>query len=92
VTDKKNNMSAQNAKDYWQANLRLLAKLLIIWFAVSFGCGILLVDWLDQFSFFGFKLGFWFAQQGAIYVFVALIFVYAWRIQIIERQYGVSED
>ncbi|MDA8782489.1 DUF4212 domain-containing protein [Porticoccaceae bacterium] len=92
MTDKKNNMSAQNAKDYWQANLRLLAKLLIIWFAVSFGCGILLVDWLDQFSFFGFKLGFWFAQQGAIYVFVALIFVYAWRIQIIERQYGVSED
>jgi putative solute:sodium symporter small subunit len=92
VTDKKNNMSVQNAKDYWQANLRLLAKLLIIWFAVSFGCGILLVDWLDQFSFFGFKLGFWFAQQGAIYVFVALIFVYAWRIQIIERQYGVSED
>lgn len=92
MTDKKKNMSAQNAKDYWQANLRLLAKLLIIWFAVSFGCGILLVDWLDQFSFFGFKLGFWFAQQGAIYVFVALIFVYAWRIQIIERQYGVSED
>lgn len=92
MTDKKNNMSVQNAKDYWQANLRLLAKLLIIWFAVSFGCGILLVDWLDQFSFFGFKLGFWFAQQGAIYVFVALIFVYAWRIQIIERQYGVSED
>ena len=92
MTDKKNNMSAQNAKEYWQANLRLLAKLLIIWFAVSFGCGILLVDWLDQFSFFGFKLGFWFAQQGAIYVFVALIFVYAWRIQIIERQYGVSED
>lgn len=92
MTDKKKNMSAQNAKDYWQANLRLLAKLLIIWFAVSFGCGILLVDWLDQFSFSGFKLGFWFAQQGAIYVFVALIFVYAWRIQIIERQYGVSED
>lgn len=92
MTDKKNNMSAQNAKDYWQANLRLLAKLLIIWFAVSFGCGILLVDWLDQFSFFGFKLGFWFAQQGAIYVFVALIFIYAWRIQVIERQFGISED
>lgn len=92
MTNKKNNMSAQNAKNYWQANLRLLGKLLCIWFAVSFGCGILLVDWLDQFSFFGFKLGFWFAQQGAIYVFVALIFIYAWRIQVIERQFGISED
>lgn len=50
------------------------------------------MDWLDQFTFFGFKLGFWFAQQGAIYVFVALIFIYAWRIQIIERQFGVDDD
>jgi len=56
---------------YWQANLKLLAKLLVVWFAVSFGCGIILVDWLDQFTIAGFKLGFWFAQQGAIYVFVA---------------------
>ena len=86
------NLSGQNTEDYWQANLRLLGKLLIIWFAVSFGCGIILVDWLDQFSVFGFKLGFWFAQQGAIYVFVALIFIYAWRIQIIERQFGVDDD
>ena len=82
----------KNAADYWRANLSLLAKLLVVWFAVSFGCGILLVDWLDQFTFFGFKLGFWFAQQGAIYVFVALIFIYAWRIQIIERQFGVDDD
>ena len=86
------NLSGQNTKDYWQANLRLLGKLLIIWFAVSFGCVIILVDWLDQFSVFGFKLGFWFAQQGAIYVFVALIYIYAWRIQIIERQFGVDDD
>ena len=85
-------LSEQNAADYWRANLRLLAKLLMVWFAVSFGCAILLVDWLDQFSFFGFKLGFWFAQQGAIYVFVALIFIYAWRIQAIERQFGVDDD
>jgi putative solute:sodium symporter small subunit len=85
-------LSQQNATDYWRANLRLLAKLLLVWFAVSFGCGILLVDWLDQFTLFGFKLGFWFAQQGAIYVFVALIFIYAWRIQIIERQFGVDDD
>ena len=85
-------LTEQNARDYWQANLSLLAKLLLVWFAVSFGCGILLVDWLDQFTLFGFKLGFWFAQQGAIYVFVALIFIYAWRIQIIERQFGVDDD
>ena len=59
---------------------------------MSFGCAILFVDWLDQFSFFGFKLGFWFAQQGAIYVFVALIFIYAWRINGIDRAFGVNDD
>lgn len=80
------------AKGYWRANLRLLAQLLTVWFAVSFGFGILLADWLDQFSFFGFKLGFWFAQQGAIYVFVALIFIYARRIVVIERRFGVDDD
>ena len=85
-------LTTQNAADYWHTNLRLLAKLLTVWFVVSFGCGILLVDWLDQFTFFGFKLGFWFAQQGAIYVFVALIFIYAWRIQTIVRQFGVDDD
>ncbi|MBT8138258.1 MAG: DUF4212 domain-containing protein [Gammaproteobacteria bacterium] len=85
-------ISENNAKAYWHANLRLLAILLAVWFAVSFGCGILLVDWLDQFSLFGFKLGFWFAQQGAIYVFVALIFIYAWRISVIERRFGVDDD
>ena len=74
------------------ANISLLSKLLAVWFVVSFGCGIILVDWLDQFSLFGFKLGFWFAQQGAIYVFVALIFIYAWRMKVIDRQFGVSDD
>ena len=62
---------SDNNKAYWRANISLLSKLLVVWFVVSFGCGIILVDWLDQFSLFGFKLGFWFAQQGAIYVFVA---------------------
>ena len=81
-----------SAKAYWQANLALLAKLLLVWFVVSFGCAILFVDRLDQFSFFGFKLGFWFAQQGAIYVFVALIFIYAWRINGIDRAFGVNDD
>jgi putative solute:sodium symporter small subunit len=84
--------SSDNDKAYWRANISLLSKLLVVWFVVSFGCGIILVDWLDQFSLFGFKLGFWFAQQGAIYVFVALIFIYAWRMKIIDRQFGVSDD
>ena len=84
--------SSDNNKAYWRANVNLLSKLLVVWFVVSFGCGIILVDWLDQFSLFGFKLGFWFAQQGAIYVFVALIFIYAWRMKIIDRQFGVSDD
>ena len=84
--------SSDNNKAYWRANVSLLSKLLVVWFVVSFGCGIILVDWLDQFSLFGFKLGFWFAQQGAIYVFVALIFIYAWRMKVIDRQFGVSDD
>jgi putative solute:sodium symporter small subunit len=83
---------SDNNKAYWRANISLLSKLLVVWFVVSFGCGIILVDWLDQFSLFGFKLGFWFAQQGAIYVFVALIFIYAWRMKVIDRQFGVSDD
>ena len=81
-----------NQKNYWKANLKLLAKLLVVWFTVSFGCGIILADWLDQFSVFGFKLGFWFAQQGAIYVFVALIFVYARQMKLLDRQFGVGGE
>ena len=77
---------------YWRANLRLMLILLSIWFVVSFGFGILLVDWLNQFSFFGFKLGFWWAQQGSIYVFVVLIFVYTARMKKIDRQHGVSDE
>ena len=70
---------------YWQANIRLVLSLLSIWFLVSYGCGILFVDILDLFQFFGFKLGFWFSQQGSIYVFVVLIFVYINRMKKIER-------
>jgi len=76
---------------YWKANLKLLAKLLAVWFVVSFGFGILLVDWFNQFQFFGFKLGFWFAQQGSIYVFVALIFIYAFRMRRLDREFGVED-
>lgn len=77
---------------YWRENLRLMLVLLAIWFCVSFGFGILLVDWLDQFRFFGFKLGFWFAQQGSIYVFVGIIFYYVHGMNKIDRKYNVHED
>ena len=67
----------KNASDkYWKKNLKYLLILLSIWFAVSFGFGILLIDELNQIKIGGFKLGFWFAQQGSIYVFVTLIFIY----------------
>ena len=69
-------MKSKKSKDYWRKNLKYLIILLSIWFTVSFGFGVILVDQLNTFQFFGFKLGFWFAQQGSIYVFVILIFVY----------------
>ena len=77
---------------YWKENLSLLAKLFVVWFVVSFGCGILFVDVLNNIQFFGFKLGFWFAQQGAIYVFVALIFVYMAKMNALDKKYGVDEE
>ncbi|MBL4623624.1 MAG: DUF4212 domain-containing protein, partial [Flavobacteriales bacterium] len=67
---------SNTAQYYWKTNLKYLAILLLIWFAVSFGCGILFVDELDTIRIGGFKLGFWFAQQGSMYVFVILIFIY----------------
>ena len=81
-----------NNNDYWRANLRLMLSLLAVWFIVSFGCGILFVDFLDQFRLFGYKLGFWFSQQGSIYVFVALIFVYVWQMNKLDRKFGVDEE
>jgi len=69
-----------------------VALCLVIWFGVSFVCGILLLDFLNQFEIAGFKLGFWFAQQGSIYVFVALIFFYAWRMSAIDKRHNVEED
>ena len=82
----------EHAKDYWKENLRLLVTLLVIWFAVSFGFGILLVEPLNSIPLFGFKLGFWFAQQGSIYVFVILIFVYVAKMKALDRKYDVHED
>ena len=82
----------KNTDSYWRANLRLMISLLVVWFLVSFGCGILFVDYLNQFRLFGFKLGFWFSQQGSIYIFVILIFVYVWRMNKLDKRYGVDED
>ena len=81
-------------REYWKRNLRCVLLLLSIWFLVSFGCGILFVDQLDRIRIpgTGFGLGFWFAQQGSIYVFVVLIFVYVGWMNRLDRQYGVSED
>ena len=85
-------LNEQQAKEYWQRNLSLMIKLLVIWFVVSYGCGILLVDVLNQVQIGGFKLGFWFTQQGSIYVFVALIFYYAKKMGDLDREFGVDED
>lgn len=78
-------------QNYWKTNLTYLAVLLSIWFLVSFVFGILLVDQLNQIRIGGFGLGFWFAQQGSIYVFVVLIFVYVWLMNRLDKKYDVDE-
>ena len=80
-----------NKKDYWKQNLKYLAILLSIWFLVSFLCGILFADYLNQFMLGGFPLGFWFAHQGAIYFFVILIFVYVFLMHRLDKKYKVDE-
>ncbi len=77
---------------YWKRNLRLLFVLLIIWFSVSFMASILCADYLNQFSILGVPFAFWMAQQGSIYVFVLLIFFYTWRMNTIDKEFGVNED
>ena len=78
-------------KQYWKTNLKYLLILLTIWFFVSFGCSILFVDVLDEYRLGGFKLGFWFAQQGSIYVFVLLIFVYVYLMNQLDKKHNVDE-
>ena len=73
--------------NYWYSNLKILSILLTIWFIVSFGFGIILSDFLDQFQIGGFKLGFWFAQQGSIYFFVLLIFIYIYFMNKLDKKY-----
>lgn len=76
---------------YWERNISLMLRLLCVWFVVSFGCGILLVDVLNQIQIGGYKLGFWFAQQGSMYCFVALVFYYAKRMAALDREFDVDE-
>ncbi|WDD99629.1 MULTISPECIES: DUF4212 domain-containing protein [Thalassomonas] len=78
-------------QSYWQKNLRLIMICLLIWFIVSFGFGLLLVEPLNNFSLGGYKLGFWFAQQGSIYTFVALIFWYSSKMNKLDKEHGVEE-
>jgi putative solute:sodium symporter small subunit len=84
-------MSKSDMKAYWKENLKYLAILLSIWFLVSYVFGIFLVEELNSIKFGGFKLGFWFAQQGAMYVFVVLIFVYVKLMNKLDKKYGVDE-
>ncbi len=84
--------SSEQAQTYWKENLSIMGTLLAIWFAVSYGAGILFVDVLNNIQFGGFKLGFWFAQQGSIYTFVALIFIYVVKMNALDKKYQVNED
>jgi putative solute:sodium symporter small subunit len=81
----------KKATAYWKENVKYLFVLLSIWFAVSFGAGILFKEALDSIQLGGFKLGFWFAQQGSIYVFVILIFVYVYLMNQLDKKYGYNE-
>ncbi len=84
--------ASSNASAYWAENIRLVIGCLIVWFVVSYGFGILLVHQMNKIQIGGYELGFWFAQQGSIYTFVALIFFYASRMNKLDRKYNLQED
>ena len=84
-------MPQKDLKKYWRTNLKYLAILLGVWFIVSYGFGILLVDELNTIKIGGFKLGFWFAQQGSIYVFVIIILIYIKLMNKLDEKYEVNE-
>ena len=86
------NSKSSQINAYWKENIRIVLSLLSIWFLVSFGMSILFVDYLDNFRFFGFKLGFWMAQQGSIYFFLVIIFVYVYKMKKLDRKYDVDEN
>ena len=85
-------MSDKSREEYWRRNIRLVTQCLIVWFVVSFGFGIILVHPLNAISIGVYKLGFWFAQQGSMYVFVGLIFFYSNRIGKLDKEFGVEEE
>lgn len=85
-------MADNSRAEYWRRNLKLVIGCLVVWFVVSFGFGILLVHPLNTIQIAGYKLGFWFAQQGSMYVFVALIFIYAHLVGKLDKEFGVEED
>ena len=87
---KTKNMNKKTAKQYWRQNIKYLVILLTIWFTVSFGFGILLIDELNQFNIGGFILGFWFAQQGSIYVFVIFILTYIILMNKLDKKYNIK--
>ena len=86
------NSKSSQINAYWKENIRIVLSLLSIWFLVSFGMSILFVDYLDNFRFFGFKLGIWMAQQGSIYFFLVIIFVYVYKMKKLDRKYDVDEN
>ena len=84
-------MDAEKAQAYWKENISTILSLLLVWFVVSLGAGVLFINELNAIEISGVKLGFWFAQQGSIYAFVLLIFIYVYKMRKIDEKYGVSE-
>lgn len=89
---KNNSLSETRRRSYWRENLIIVAALLSVWFSVSFGLSIIFVDTLNAVRVGGFRLGFWMAQQGSLYIFVLLIFLYVWLMNRLDRAYGVHEQ
>ena len=84
--------SRRNIDQYWKKNIQIVSILLVFWFLASFGFGIIFADSLDEISFFGFKLGFWFAQQGSILIFVAIIFIYIRSMKKLDQEFKEDID
>jgi len=85
------NIIKKEEKDYWNSNLKIVSVLLVLWFICSFVLGILLVDWLNEFKLGGFKLGFWFAQQGSIFIFVLIIFIYVFLMKKLDQKSFINK-
>ena len=85
-------MSGKNLRDYWMKNLTYVGILLAVWFLVSYGAGIMFAPALNSVKLFGFQLGFWFAQQGSMIIFVFLIVIYVWLMDRLDEEFDVHED